>query len=258
MSTRRTFHGAAGTESLHSLCTCECVESINSNQTSRANPHTSTDVYIKAISHFGAQRNMWSKTGSHEGQTTLPPRTWGKSILVNTVFLPKNPHVYESHVKTLVASLCLPGLCMETGLLYPKDSTHPSLSIQPSNHPCRELLLHSVHLHQMDQTVMCSQEWGWEIHFCTVSTNPNCDSFLSCGSSRYSAGSIQLAGIKSISKTSLLHNSRRCPSHSHQINHWLPPWMCLRIYQENTNTEFALLDMDAFCFLCYFWQVGCW
>lgn len=37
-----------------------------------------------------------------------------------------------SHVvKALVASLCLPGLCMEIDPLYPKDRAPPSLSIHP-------------------------------------------------------------------------------------------------------------------------------
>lgn len=66
--------------------------------------------------------------------------------------------------------------------------------------------------------------------------------FLSSGSSRYSGGGIQLAGIKAISETSLLNNSRRCPLHSHQINHQLPPM-----------NVFNNLPRKHKCWVCIIW-----
>lgn len=100
-------------------------------------------------------------------------------------------------MKTLVASLCLPELCTEIDPLYLKGSLYPnglSLSI-PFHLPM-----------SFSQAVFICTRWTrqqcalgrWEIHFFITSINQIPTPFLSCGSSRYSAGSVQLPGIKSI------------------------------------------------------------
>lgn len=100
------------------------------NQTSRGSPHASTDVdlrlfhILRFIERCGLK--LWS--------SWLPapfPNTWGESTSVNTVLRPKK---ISQVLKTLVASLCLPGLCTEIDPLYLKGflyCAYPSPSIQP-------------------------------------------------------------------------------------------------------------------------------
>lgn len=159
-------------------------------------------MWMLMVFHVSVPRGRWSPKLCDltlpPWLPTTPPGTEGKDILVNIGLTPlkkkerKEEKSHESHVEKPLEKNWRPafsslGHTQKWDLYVPMMVlTHPS----PPTHPCCELL-------SICTRPRCAPRRVGMKCFSALQASTQI-AFLSCGSSRYSVGSIQFVGVKSI------------------------------------------------------------